>query len=245
MIHNLLTAFLMCLGMFTVIPVPGKYWDDDLRRASMAFLPLVGLVVGLLWWAVAALARWILPHFLGTAVISAFPLAITGFIHLGGFLDTCEVLQSKLSREGRPKIRKDAHAGSFATVLMGLLLMFQFASCASMDKLFPLAMIPVLSRVGSTLSVLTLAPLNHSEDAGEKQTPAELVRIEKCAAAVALVLMLLFSGWGGLLAGAAVLGGYALCMRWCVKNLGGVSYDLDGFALTVSELCGLIVLSIV
>ena len=51
-------------------------------------------------------------------------------------------------------------------------------------------------------------------------------------------------GWRGLVVGAAVGGGYALAMRWCVHALGGVSGDLAGFSLTVSELCGLVALAI-
>ena len=112
-------------------------------------------------------------------------------------------------------------------------------------KIFPLCMIPVISRCGSALSVLTIAPLGHSEYAGAEKTPGNILAAEKVIAAAALVLMPIFSGWGALLAGIAVAGGYVLCMRRCVKSLGGVSGDLAGFALTVSELCGLIVLALV
>ena len=238
-------AFRMCLSMFTALPFPAGKWDDGLRKHSTACLPLVGLVIGLIWWAAAAIAKGLLPAYLAAAVMAALPLVITGFIHLDGFMDTSDAMLSWRSREERLKILKDVHVGSFSVVMLALLVMFQFAACMSVEKLFPLCMIPVLSRVGSAYSVLKIVPLGHSEYAGQADVPAGLLNGVKLAAAAALVCMLVCSGFGALICGAAVLGSYALAMRWCVKTLGGVSGDLAGFALTVSEMCGLIVLALI
>lgn len=242
---KILTAFRMCLGMFTAIPLPRVEWDDELRDYCTACLPLVGLVVGLLWWAAAALAKWLLPAYLAGAVIAAFPFIVSGFMHLDGFMDTSDAMLSWRSREEKLKILKDVHAGSFSVVMLALLALFQFAACMSVERLFPLCMIPVVSRCGSVLSIMTLEPLGHSEYAERKKTPEDILMAEKLIAAAALVLLLIFSGWRGLLCGAGVAAGYAIFMRWCVRALGGVSGDLAGFALTMSELCGLILLSIV
>lgn len=243
--NGLLFAFRMCLGMFTVLPFGKNCWNESLRRHAIACLPLVGLVVGAIWWAAAALARWLLPDFLAAAVIAAVPFIVTGFMHLDGYMDTSDALLSWRSREERVKILKDVHTGSFAVVMLLLLVLFQFASAMSVERLFPLCLIPVLSRAGSAFSVLSLQPLGHSEYASDEEKPSALIRDVKVMAAAALVLLLVFSGWRGLLAGLAALGGYALSMRACVRSLGGVSGDLAGFALTISELCGLIVLAIV
>lgn len=234
----------MCLSMFTALPLPQCRWEEDLRKPVVACLPLVGLVLGLIWWALAALARLLLPGMLAGAVIAALPFLLTGFIHLDGFMDTCDAMLSWRDREERLRILKDVHVGSFSVVALVLLAMFQFAAAAELERLFPLAMIMVLSRCGSAVSVLTLSPLEHSEYAAGDETPKLLARYVQYIGAAALVLLLIFSGWRGLLCGAAVLGGYALCMRWCVRTLGGISGDLAGFALTVSELCGVLALAI-
>ena len=47
----------MALGMFSAIPLRLKSWDEALRRHMLACLPLVGLVLGALWWALALLAK--------------------------------------------------------------------------------------------------------------------------------------------------------------------------------------------
>lgn len=237
-------AFWMCLSMFTALPLPQSPWEDDLRKHATACLPLAGLLLGLIWWAVAAAAKWLLPELLAGAVIAAYPFLITGFIHLDGFMDTSDAMLSWREKEERLRILKDVHVGSFSVVALALVCMFQLAAAAEIGRLFPLVMIPVLSRCGSAVSVLTLEPLGHSEYADGDDTPRGLAKYVKYIAVGAWALMLIFSGWRGLLCGGAVLGGYALSMRWCVKTLGGVSGDLAGFALTISELCGLIALAI-
>lgn len=234
----------MCLSMFTALPLPQCKWEEDLRKPATACLPLVGLVIGLMWWAIAALARCLLPDLLSAAIIAAFPFLLTGFIHLDGFMDTADAMLSWREREQRLKILKDVHVGSFSVVALMLLAMFQFAAAAELKRLFPLVLIPLISRCCSAYCVLTIVPLQHSEYAAEDETPRVLFKCIKTMAIAAFVALLLFSGWQGLLCGVAVLGAYALSMRWCVQTLGGVSGDLAGFALTISELCGLIVLAI-
>ena len=230
--------------MFTALPLPDGRWEDGLRKHSTACLPLVGLVVGGLWWGAALLARRLLPAHLAGAAIAALPFLATGFIHLDGFMDSCDAMLSWREREARLKILKDVHVGSFSVVALGLLFLFQFAAAMSAENLFPLMLIPVLSRAGSALCVLTLRPLGHSAYASAADAPRGFALAVCTEAALALALMALIGGWPGLAAGAAAIAGYALPMRWCVRTLGGVSGDLCGFALTVSELCGLIALAL-
>ena len=214
----------MCLRTYTIIPLPEHEQDEDLRRVSDAFLPAVGLLIGLMWWVLAAVCRWMLPAYLGAALVAAFPFAITGFAHLQGFVNGGEKLLS----------RKNCAAA--AAALPVLLVIFQFACCMSLERIFPLAMIMVLSRTCMALRIF--APQKQED---EEEIPASLIRIEKGAGVAALILMLLFSDWQGLLAGCAVLGIWTLCM----KLQGGNDRDNHGFALTAAELCALIVLAIV
>ena len=72
----------------------------------------------------------------------------------------------------------------------------------------------------------------------------QLVRIPDAVAALSMVGLVLLYGWAGLGAGAAVLAGYAAAIWVSARTLGGFSGDLAGYALTVSELCGLLALAI-
>lgn len=42
------SALGMALSMYTIIPLPLKKWDEDSRPLMLMFLPVVGLVVGLI-----------------------------------------------------------------------------------------------------------------------------------------------------------------------------------------------------
>ena len=242
---KLWTAFYMSLKMFSALPLPQGRWEEDLRKHSTACLPLVGLALGGLWWGLAVLARRLLPAALAGALIAALPFLLTGFIHLDGFMDTSDAMLSWRDREARLRILKDVHVGAFAVIALALLLLFQFAACLSLERLFPLMLLPVLSRSGSALCVLLLKPLGHSEYATAANVPRGFALAVGAEALLALIALGAFGGWSALLAGAAAIAGYGLSMRWCVRTLGGVSGDLCGFALTVSEFCGLIALSIV
>ena len=110
-IRSLLTAF----STYSRIPVPQVEWNEENRRYSMCFFPLVGLVIGLFLWGWLALCRCsgIGPLIRG-AVAALLPLAITGGIHMDGYMDTTDALASWQPVEKRLEILKDSHAGAFA-----------------------------------------------------------------------------------------------------------------------------------
>lgn len=239
-------AFLMCLGMFTALPCPWRPWDEDARGLMTACLPLVGAVIGGLWFALSLLGRTILPNALTAALMAALPLLLTGFMHLDGFMDTADAMLSWRPLEQRQKILKDVHCGSFSVVAVVLLTlgMFAAASDARAGDLRPLILIPVASRCMSAFCVTALKPIGHSEYAQMQKSSGTPI-----AAMVMLLLTLLAGGlWigvGGIVCLAATVVGYGCAMFWCVHTLKGVSGDLAGFSLCVGELCGLIALALI
>ena len=98
MIRSLLIAF----STYSRIPVPQVEWTEENRRYSMCFFPLVGLVTGLVLWGWLALCDHFGFHLLlrgaGAALI---PLAVTGGIHMDGFMDTVDAQASWQPAEKR------------------------------------------------------------------------------------------------------------------------------------------------
>ena len=239
--RNFLTAMDMCLHTFTAIPLPRGRWEESCKRLATELLPLVGLILGAIWWGVAALARFLPPYLAGAAVAAA-PFLLTGFIHLDGFMDASDALLSWRGREEKLRILKDSRVGAFAVISVCLLMLFQFAAAMSVGSRFALLLIPMLSRTGSAVCVCLIPPLETSQYAAEKRAVPKIALL--CGGA-ALLALIVFAGWRGLIVGAAVLAGYAAAMRSCVRALGGVSGDLAGFSMTIAELCGLIALAVV
>lgn len=240
---KLIKAFFMCLGMFTSIPCPWRPWDEDARDWMLVTLPLVGLVIGLLWAGIGWVTEEVMPYIL-PATIAALPWLLTGFIHLDGYMDTCDAMLSWSPLEKRLEILKDSHIGAFAVVGLGLLFMFSYDAAAGTlwyDHFGPLLFIPVVSRCGSAFSVLTLRPIGHSQYAEMKsQMPQRLTVV-----AIWLVAVVVCALWLGMPAIALLIetAAYVLAMTWVYRTLKGVSGDVAGFALSVSECAALIALT--
>lgn len=242
---KIVKAFFMCFGMFSAIPCPYRPWDEEARGLMTACLPLVGAVIGALWYALSVLGRMILPDGLCAAWIAALPFLLTGFMHLDGFMDSADALLSWRPLELRQKILKDVHCGSFSVVAVVLLMLGMFAAAgdAKSDDLRALILIPAASRCLSAFCVTALKPIGHSEYAAFSRhmgTPL---------AAIVMMILTLVIGWlwigsGTVLCLLALIAGYAAAMTWAVRTMQGVSGDLAGYALCVGELCGLAALAI-
>ena len=128
-----LYALGMCQSMFCALPFPWHGWEEKARDRMLLCLPVIGLEIGLLWWAVGILAaRLELPGLLCGALICAAPYFLTGFMHLDGFMDVTDAVRSYRSLERRREILKDSHVGSFSVIAMGVLLMMQLAACSAL-----------------------------------------------------------------------------------------------------------------
>ncbi len=240
---RLWNAFCMCYGMFTALPCPYRPWDEDARDLMLVCLPLVGALLGLMWAALGALGiAWLTPA-LRAALIAATPWLLTGFIHLDGYMDTCDAILSWRPLEQRLRILKDVHTGAFAVVGLGILMMFSYAAASGTEwtDLRALLFIPVISRCGSAFCVLTLKPIGHSEYAKTEGKRGQRVAV------VAIWLIAVVACWIWLgrpvIALAVQTLAYALAMLWGYRTLKGVSGDVAGFALAVSECAALIALA--
>lgn len=243
---NWFYGFFMCQSMFCAIPCPCRVWDEKARDTMLLCLPLVGLEIGLLWWALAWLCGWLnLAPLLRGLVLSAYPFLVTGYIHLDGFMDVTDAVRSYRSLERRREILKDSHVGSFSVISCCLVLLAQFALFASVKTgadLRILILLPVVSRCGSVLAILRLEPMSTSQYVHRERSVKKII-LPALVLAAALDCGFLFFGKYAL----ALLGcvaGYGLALRKSYRSLEGVNGDVTGYALTLSELAGAAVLAL-
>jgi len=205
---------------------------------------VIGLLIGVLW----ALAAWglsLLRHSLVSAVLlAALPWLLSGMIHLDGFMDCCDAIFSRRDLPRRQEILKDSHVGSFAVVGFGLLCVASVAVLYELELAEfwrSLLLLPAASRCVCALAVQNLQPIGHSQYAGSFREN------RKNAYSVAVLAILFSLLLGGAFAGIRVLLPLAVtvlttffAVLWGKKQLGGMSGDVSGMALTVGEFCGLI-----
>lgn len=236
--RSLLTAF----SMYSNIPVPVREWDEKNTRYVLAAFPAVGCFVSL------ALSAWCLiakSFQFGGGVFSAVGLAliviITGGIHLDGFCDTVDALSSHASPERKREILKDSHAGAFAVIGAASLMLcaFAFLAEAYQGEVFPapLILIPVFGRAVSGIAGLLFpvyreGTLHYFSESSEKRTSVLILAGWISICAVILILLSPLKGLCMLLAAGVCV---AAVYRMTVKEFKGMSGDLAGFLLCVTE----------
>ena len=90
--------------------------------------------------------------------------------------------------------------------------------------------------------MLTLVPMGTSQYAAMADRKAPYVAFAAVVMAAAAIVPLVL--WGSFAPLAAAVG-YWLAVWYADRQLGGMSGDVSGFALTLGELCGLAVLTLV
>ena len=238
-------AFIMCQSMFCAIPCPLKIWDESARDEQILFLPLIGAEIGVLWFAIAKLCMFLnIPHFLTAFILAVYPFVISGYIHLDGFMDVTDAVKSCRSLEKRREILKDSHVGAFAVMSCVLLVTGQFAAFASMDfnGITALVFIPVVSRLGSALALNALKKINQSQYIGFVKNKKHIAVLTIMFAGTMVCSYIICGRYALAVVGTAIGYTFALCKGY--KNLDGVNGDVAGYALTVSEFCGILVLAL-
>jgi adenosylcobinamide-GDP ribazoletransferase len=129
MLSNVKNGFLLAMQFFTIIPYHKEIpWNDKTISWCLRLLPLIGLLIGLAGY----LQVWMLIEF--TAVsplilsfwIMFFLIAITGGLHLDGWMDCSDAFFSYRNREQRLQIMDDPRVGSFAVLSVIFLLVFRY-----------------------------------------------------------------------------------------------------------------------
>lgn len=265
-------GFFMSLGMFSAIPCPYRPWNENARNLMLVFLPVVGLLLGFLWYGIYQLMDFVnLPLQLQAAGLMLYPFVITGFIHLDGFMDTSDAILSRRPLEDKLRILKDPHTGAFAVISVGILFIICYAAMSTVleqvsfaraldivddDPMLSLILIPVITRCCSALAVLTGKPLAHSQYGGgeeKKKATTEVLTIILMALLTIGVAALLGTGmlmnmatsYSILLVLLVVILAYLITMMGAVRHLKGVSGDLAGYALTIAEAFALVAMALI
>jgi len=223
------------LGFLTILPVPASSMKD--LRASLAFFPVVGLLLGLVLWGLDVAFDNVLTPPLTSALLLVSLLVMTRGLHLEGFMDTCDGVLGGGTRQRRLEIMKDSHVGAFA--LMGgislvLLKWTALLSLPSSGRSWSLILFPALSRWSMMLALVAF-PYARSQGLGSAFQGDQRTLSAFASGLIAIVAALLLAGFGGL-----VLFGLATLLAWLLGKglallLGGLTGDTYGAINEVTE----------
>ena len=176
--------------------------------------------------------------------MAAVPWLVTGFMHLDGYMDVCDAVLSRRELATRQRILKDSHCGAFAVIGMVLLALCQwsvFLSGSADESLWGLLLIPVATRACAGLAVLKLRPMGTSQYAAMGRHGGYAVALAVLLAAAIAVPLVIDRSFAPLAAAA----GYGLAVWYGFRQLDGMNGDISGFALTLGELAGAAVWTLV
>ena len=233
----------MAFAMFSAIPTPRIEWKKENMRYMLCALPLVGIVIG----ASLCLWAWLsgLLHFgpvLFAAGMTLLPALISGGIHLDGFLDTADALSSHATPEKKREIMKDSHAGAFAVLFGAGYFLLYAALCTEVEITVRAAIIVGLTHVfARVVGAFASAAFPGSGSTGLLATFREAA-VGRAGALLAIwaILCAAVLIWLCPLGGSTAVVLALLCLLYLYfrsrRQFGGMSGDLAGFLITLSEL---------
>ena len=240
---TLFRSIAMAFSMFSVVPMPMVEWKKENMKYMLCALPLVGVLIGAALWVWHLLCRWLaLGDILFAAGMTLIPLALSGGIHMDGFCDTVDALSSHAAPERKREILKDSHAGAFAIIFTAAYFLLYFALCTELQRVWPVILIAgihhvfaravgALAGVAFPASGSTGLLASFREGAAKRAVWILLLWCVVCAAA--LIVLSPVSGLFCVLAAVVLLLGLRMMS---LKEFGGMSGDLAGYLITLSEL---------
>ena len=244
-------ALFAAIGFLTVLPAPGGAGlrDEDWGRA-VGWYPAAGLLLGALLAGLDWLLRQVWTDGLASVLVLAAWVALTGALHLDGFVDCCDALLAPVSPERRLEILRDVHAGTFGLVGAILLLLVKAAALAALPgpvRPAALLLLPTLARWAMSGAVVLFPYARPGPGLGRLARtgagPRELALATATVLLAATLAWALGLGWAAALLPPVVALAAALLAAWIRRRIPGLTGDAYGALCETGEVAGLLALA--
>lgn len=235
------------IRLLSILPAPGS--NEPARPALMHWFPAVGILIGLILAGTDRWLLWISPKadWLSPILLVALWLILTRGLHIDGLADTFDALGAVGDRARRLDILRDPHIGAIGTAAVSIVVFAKIWALMSLTHhLRPAALVaaPLCAR---WLAVLACALFPYARKEGLGAAFIGQARWTHVASTGAVTIGTLVFAAGHvalpLFAAAAVTGfGIAFLAN---RAFGGITGDVLGAMIEVSECAGLFVFAIV
>ncbi len=254
---RILRIIITSISMYSRLPVPAVFCDEDDMGHIISALPLTGVVIGALSQLIFILLLYFDIPVIGiTLILTLIPLIVTGGFHVDGFMDVQDAVNSRQDRERKLEIMKDPHIGAFAVISLcftgitwiAFLYILLFLAVQNKDYssvyIYFTSFFIVRSFCG--LSSLTFRKakkdgmLNMETKSGKR---ADII-ILSVQAVLGGITAVCLNVYAGLLLILGILFNTYIYKRKCVREFGGVTGDTAGHYVVVSETLSIVILVI-
>jgi adenosylcobinamide-GDP ribazoletransferase len=237
------TGLVGALGLLTRLPVVSRTIAG--RDASIAWFPLVGLLLGLAAALAYAVASVVLPPVLAATIAIGCLILLTGALHEDGLADAADAWGGGTTREETLRILRDPGVGTYGALAIGFSLLVRVAALAVLTPSVALLGLPAFHAVSraATVALLATTPAARTDglgaDARRSATRARAAVAVVLATAASLALI-------GLLAVAAMA--VALVVTVAVRlvamrRIGGITGDVLGATEQLVEIGAMVLLA--
>lgn len=239
----MLNEFTTALAFLTTLPTPAAPYDPARFARAGRWYPLVGLLIG----GILLLVDWGLGQFfsplLTAALVVTVWVALTGGLHLDGLADCCDGLFAPVAPARRLEIMRDSRSGAFAVIGVALFLLLKVAAVTALvAPISALLMAPVLARWTLLLAARQPAARGDGMGAGFAAGLTPDVFIVAVLTVLLIATPLILSGdWR---VPVAILAAHVVAfavITFARKRLGGMTGDIYGLVVELSELTVLLV----
>jgi adenosylcobinamide-GDP ribazoletransferase len=239
------SGLLVAARYLTIVPIPGPaHASLDALGRSAAWFPIVGIGLGLLLVLVDRLTGWLFSPLLAALLtVTAWKVA-TGGVHLDGLADCLDGLVGR-DAEHRLAIMRDSRIGAFGAVGLILFLMLEIVALA---ELVPpvrgsvLFAAPVIARATPAVLAALFRPARAEGHGAAFHAGVRPSAIAVGLAAAVAAAIFALGGLGVAAAAVALVAAVALA-AFVAGRLGGVTGDVHGAAVELSELAVLLTVS--
>ncbi|TVO78998.1 adenosylcobinamide-GDP ribazoletransferase [Sedimenticola selenatireducens] len=241
--------FLYAIGFLTRLPVPHTLDmpSDREQGQSVLYYPLVGLLIGLILFALANLMSDAEP-LLSAAVLITVWVVVTGGLHIDGLADVADAwIGGQGDRERTLALMKDPTCGPIAVATVVLLLMVKVAALTSLllDQHGTVVLVvPILGRAALVAGFIYI-PYVRSGGLGAVLTENMPQSEAKKTLVIATLFPFLFWGWDAVwvFAGCYLL--FVFVRRSVLNRIHGLTGDVAGALCELIEVTALLIAAFV
>ncbi len=227
--------------MMTAIPLFHSFSDRrDLAGKSVAFYPLVGLLLGLLIWVISFPIEMIFPETVTPFILFVLYTLSYGALHTDGLADILDALLSYKPADEAIQILKDPNIGAQGAVYLFLFLILK-AVLFSTISMFHFIAIPLLSRYAIVFAMNKFNYLSSGSMA--KSQTSQLTKKDSIIAMCSILLVIPFVGLNAIFMIPLAILTSLLVGKVITKRLGGLNGDSYGTIVEITELILLLLLS--
>lgn len=240
----ILKTFPVALQLLTILRLPSKIEIKAKTVAeSMAWFPLVGLLIGFILGGIWYIMSFVFPPLLVSLLVVMTVAIITRGLHLDGLSDTLDGLGGGYTKERRLEIMKDSHIGAFGVtgIIFAILLkMMAIFELSETSRLLVLIIFPMMSRFSMVLVAWKCPYARKEGGLGKDYVESVNSSAVILAATTTLVVSLLLVSYWGLILFLSVIF-ISLILAWFfLRALGGVTGDVLGAVNELTEISVLV-----